>query len=110
VHPSPISGIDPKSIRIGSQSPATNNSKPPTGPSPEAQQQPPVIRHPENSPGYRLLDAMWRSPGRFHQIGILDRQSNKFKNIPVKDAADALAQAQTLSLYLSSVHDASPVD
>ena len=41
--------------------------------------------------------ALWRSPDRRHQLGTLDRQTNKFKNLPVKDAADAAAQALQLS-------------
>ena len=97
VHPSPVSGIDPKTIRAGGQSPATETGDPPIGTSPEAQEQPSVVQHPENPPGYRLLDAMWRSPDRHHQLGTLDRQNDRFKNLPVKDAADALAQALKLS-------------
>ena len=54
--PRSVSSIDAKSIQIGSQSPTTNNSKPPTGPSPEAQERSPVSQHPANPPGNRLLE------------------------------------------------------
>jgi hypothetical protein len=66
VQPSPVSGIDPKSIRIGGQSPATETGDPPTGTPPEAQEQPHVVQHPANSAGERLLVAMWHSPDHFH--------------------------------------------
>jgi hypothetical protein len=95
--PRSVSKIDAKLIKIGSQSPATDNSKPPVGTSPEVQDQPPVSHHPANPPGYRLLDAMWRTPDLFHQIGTLDRQNKRFNNQPVDDAADAVAQSQKLS-------------
>ena len=78
--PRSVSAVDAKNITV----PSTQRSNP-------------LAHHPANPPGNQLLSAMWRSPDLFHQIGILDRQSNKFKNIPVKDAADAVAQAQTLS-------------
>jgi len=36
-----------------------------------------------------LLGAMWRSPGLHHQLGILDRQTNRFQNIPVTSVVQA---------------------
>ena len=95
--PRPVSEIDAKSVRIGSNPPATNNSNTPIGTSPEAQERSPVDYHPANPPGYRLLDALWRSPDRFHQIGVWYPQRKKFKNLPVNDVADAVAQALKLS-------------
>ena len=64
---------------------------------PDVRDQSPAVHHPDISPGNRLLTALWRSPDRSHQIGILDRQTNKFKNLPVKDAAGAVARAPQLS-------------
>ena len=97
VHPSPVSGIDPKTIRIESHPPATQSSTPPVSPSPEAQERSPVIQHPANTPGNQLLAAMWRSPDRFHQIGTLNRQNKRFNNLQVDGVADAVAQSLKLS-------------
>lgn len=44
-----------------------------------------------------LLDALWRSPNRCHQIGTLDRGTKQFKHIPVKDASEAAELAVQLS-------------
>jgi len=74
-------------------SPSTENCKLPIGPSPEAQERSPVV-HP---PGERLLTAIWRSTDLCHQLGTLDRQSHRFKNLPVDGVADAVAQALKLS-------------
>ena len=99
VHPGPVSGNDPKSVCIGNQSPATETGDPPIGTSPEAEahERSPVSQQPATPAGNPLLEAMWPSTDRFHQIGILDRQNKRFKNLPVKDAADAVAQALKLS-------------
>ena len=87
--PRPVSSIDAKSIKIGNHPPATNN-KLPIGTSPEAQDQlPPVVHHPANPPGNQLLGAMWRSPDRFRQIGILNRVNSSFKNLPVNGVVAA---------------------
>ena len=45
----------------------------------------------------QLLDALWRTPNQYHQIGVLDAKSNKFNHLQVKDAAEAIAQAFALS-------------
>ena len=95
--PRPVSSIGATSVRIGSNPPATKSSNLPISTSPEAQKRSPVVQHSANPPGYRLLDAMWRSPDRAHQIGSHDRQNNIFKNLPVFGVADALAQALKLS-------------
>ena len=84
--PRSVSGIDAKSIKIPSVST-----------SPEAQQPPPVIQHPAHPTGHRLLDALWRSPDRFHQIGTLNRQNGRFNNLPVDGVTDAVEQALKLS-------------
>ncbi len=44
-------------------------------------------------PAASLLLALWRSFQRHHQIGVLDRQTRHFRNIPVTDAAAAVEQA-----------------
>lgn len=49
------------------------------------------------SGGQVLLNALWRSPGRVHQIGELDRKTKGFKNTPVKNAVDALTRAKRRS-------------
>ena len=82
--PRPVSGIDAKSIKIKNHSPATENATP-------------LVHLPEISPGSRLLDAMWPSLNLAHQIGILDRQNHRFKNLPVDGAANATERAQKLS-------------
>jgi hypothetical protein len=48
-------------------------------------------------PAVQLLQALWRTPYLHHQIWIWNRQSNRFQNIPVTDAADAVTQALKLS-------------
>ena len=79
------SEIDANSASNGSHPPATETSTPLSCPSPET------------SSASRLLDALWRSRDCSHQIGILDRQTNKFKNLPVNGVADAVSQALKLS-------------
>ena len=76
------------SIQIDQSSPDT---------SPEARERSPVIQHQANPPGNPLLGAMWRSTDLCHQLGILDRQNNRFKNLPVDGVDDAVAQALKLS-------------
>ncbi len=34
----------------------------------------------------QLIKPLWRSPDLCHLIGVFDRTSKKFRNIPVKDA------------------------
>jgi putative DNA primase/helicase len=101
--PRPASANDAKHIQIPSSSPATRDRIQRVGASPEAHKPSPSIRDAVNSNDERLLTALWPSPERVHQIGILDRQTHRFKNLPVKDAADAIAQAQKLS---SAGHEA----
>ena len=86
ISPRPSSAIDAKSIKIPSIST-----------SPEVQDPLPAVHLPDISAGECLMPALWQSPDCVHQIGCLDRHNNKFRNIPVKDAADAVAQAQALS-------------
>ena len=95
--PRSVSPIDAKSIKIGSHSPATENGTPPTGPSPEAQQPPPVSHHPVDASGIQLLDAMWRSPDRSHQISVQDRKNKLFKNLPANNVTVAVRKALKLS-------------
>ena len=47
--------------------------------------------------GACLLAALWRSPGRSHQIGALDRSTNRFTNISVSGVAEAVERAYALS-------------
>lgn len=47
--------------------------------------------------GHCLLAAIWRSSDKCHQIGTLDRSSNRFTNIPVRDVAEAVKRAYALS-------------
>ena len=84
--PRPSSSIDAKSIKI-----------PPACSSSETQDQSLTAQHSAISDSEQLLDALWRSPDYVHQIGTLDRRNHHFRNIPVKNSADALAQAQKLS-------------
>ncbi len=44
-----------------------------------------------------LLAALWRSPDRVHFVGTIDRQTKKFKNISVRDAAEAISFATAYS-------------
>jgi hypothetical protein len=63
----------------------------------DVREQPPAVHQADLSPGERLLATMWRSPDCFHLIGVLNRKTNKFQNLPVDGAADAVAQALKLS-------------
>ena len=89
--------IDTNPASYGSHPPAIETNSLLNPPSPAAHDQSPAVPSPATSPGIELFQAMWRSPDRRHQLGTLDRQTNKFKNLPVKDAADAAAQALQLS-------------
>ncbi|MGD8629937.1 MAG: hypothetical protein PVG72_04320 [Gammaproteobacteria bacterium] len=44
-------------------------------------------------PAIQLLSALWRSRDRVHQLGIHDRQTGRFKHIPVNDIAEAISLA-----------------
>ncbi|MFZ2171444.1 MAG: hypothetical protein WAW61_17620, partial [Methylococcaceae bacterium] len=48
-------------------------------------------------PKIELLTALWQTPELCHQIAAHDRTSNKFNNIPVKDANEAIQRALKLS-------------
>src|ERR1035438_10586114 len=45
----------------------------------------------------QLLEDLWGSPNRSHQLGTLDRQTGKFRNIPVNGVADAVRHTLALS-------------
>jgi hypothetical protein len=93
-----VSRIEPKSIRIGSHHPATTESRTqPACPPAHTQEQSPGSQQPADSAGERLLATLWRSTDSYHQLGILDRQSNKFRNLPVTDVTDAITQELKLS-------------
>ena len=48
--------------------------------------------HTINPEGFQLLKPLWASPDLHHQIGILDRKTKRFRNIPVQNINDALEQ------------------
>jgi hypothetical protein len=80
------SRIDAQSIKASSASPSS-----------EVQNQPSDTPHRATSPGERLLQALWRSRDRIHLLGILDRHTGRFSNIPVYNAVDATEQSKNLS-------------
>ena len=43
-------------------------------------------------PAAALLDALWRSSDLHHQIGVMDRKSGHFRNLPVNTVAAAVEQ------------------
>jgi hypothetical protein len=45
-----------------------------------------------------LIGSLWRSPERFHQIGMIDRQTRSFRNIPVKSSCEGIERAQSVSI------------
>lgn len=90
--PRPVSAIDANSARSGSHPLTIENSNPLSCTSPEAHEQSPVVPLPAKSLGVQLLEAIWRSPDRSHQIGTLNRYTTTFKNLPVNGVADAVAQ------------------
>lgn len=89
--------IDATSVRSGSNPPTIENSNPPISTSPEAHKQSPIVPPPATSSGVGLLNAMWPSPDRCHQLGTLDKETGKFKSVPVTGVDDAVAQALKLS-------------
>jgi hypothetical protein len=50
------------------------------------------VDHPINPEGFQLLQHLWASTDLHHQIGILDRKTDRFSNIPVPNINDALLQ------------------
>lgn len=44
-----------------------------------------------------LLAALWRSPDLCHQVGVLDRTSGHFSNLPVSNIGDAINRAAASS-------------
>lgn len=50
----------------------------------------------KNQEGLRLLSVMWCSKDAFHQIGIMDRNTKVFRNLPVKNVIDALNQLDNI--------------
>jgi hypothetical protein len=84
--PRAVSTLDAKSIKV-----------PSVGTSPEAQEQSPDVHHPVDPSGIQLLDAMWRSPDRSHQISVHDRKIKIFKNLPANNVAVAVRKALKLS-------------
>ena len=50
------------------------------------------VNHTINPEGSQLLQRLWASPDLHHQIGILDRKTDRFSNIPVQNINDALLQ------------------
>jgi Family of unknown function (DUF5906) len=55
-----------------------------------------------NPEGFQLLTVLWGSSDLFHQIGIFDRKSKKFRNIPVKNVNEALSQAKNIDNHSDS--------
>lgn len=51
-----------------------------------------------------LLGALWRSAGRHHQIGVLDRKTKQFRHIAVKDAGEAAELAAKLAAIGAEVY------
>ena len=58
--------------------------------------------HPTNPEGFQLLTVLWASSDLFHQIGILDRKTKKFRNLPVQNVNDALSQAKNIDNHSDS--------
>ena len=56
--------------------------------------------HTINPEGLQLLKSLWASSELNHQIGILDRKTNRFRNIPVQNINDALEQVNKSDSYL----------
>ena len=89
------SKINAKSIIIGKLSPATTNNTTLKQASPEVHEC--VERPSPDSPASTLLNALWQSPKLSHQLGVMQRPDNIFKNIPVDDVADAVMLSKKLS-------------
>ena len=58
--------------------------------------------HLTNPEGFQLLTVLWASSDLFHQIGILDRKTKKFRNLPVQNVNDALSQAKNIDNHSDS--------
>ena len=67
--------------------------KPAENPSHE---QPPSPPH-DNAYSSPLLAALWRSSDKFHFLGLLDRDTNQFRNIPVDNPIDVVDHVQRFS-------------
>jgi len=52
---------------------------------------------PQHDLARTLLEVLWRSPNRVHQIAARGGISNKFRNIPVTGVGDAVSRALGLS-------------
>lgn len=68
-----------------------------------------------SSPAKTLLSKLWPSPDKAHFLGTMDRQTGKFRNIPVSSIVDACQRAQKLSeegsdAYFAVAEYASPVN
>lgn len=74
---------------VGSSSASSAKTPSPTGPIDVR-----TLRPPNSIPSGSLFEAMWRSPDLHHQIGILDPRDASFRNIPVKNADEAIALAR----------------
>ena len=51
----------------------------------------------QKSSASELLTQCWQSLDKVHQIGVMDRKTNRFQNIPVKGVAEAVNKALELS-------------
>ncbi len=96
---------DPETVSITIHAPAViNNNNPPGNPASGINVG--AIPNP-------LLAALWRTPNRIHFISTMDRQTQKFKNTSVKDAAEATSFAMAyaamgLDAYHACAEFASP--
>jgi hypothetical protein len=94
--------IDPRTIKVPSLKIVTNL------PDPEVTEDNPTtinascLVHPTNPEGLQLLTLLWASSELSHQIGILDRKTKKFRNIPVQNVNDALSQAKNTDNHSDS--------
>lgn len=62
-----------------------------------------------------MLGALWRSSNQSHFIGILDRETGKFRNVPVSNASDAKDRITRFSgpatdLYFTCAEYETPVN
>jgi hypothetical protein len=67
------------------------------------------------SPAKKLFSKIWPSPDKAHFLGTMDRQTGKFRNIPVSSIDDACQRAQKLSeegldVYFAIAEYASPAN
>lgn len=68
-----------------------------------------------SNPAKKLLSKLWPSTDKAHQLGTMDRQTGKFRNIPVSSIDDACQRAQKLSeegldAYFAIAEYASPAN